>query len=350
MLKCIDNIPAHYTVKDFACEVLQLMVNMPEACAKELTAHLHKATRSYKKLILDLANEEEMNAACDFYLGAASMLIQKPIMLIKPKQVKLAGGHVRYKFFQEYLLESDRNLQDKDFKIRLIFNGVNHYAPFFPKELGDLINSGSKICEVYQDVKQIIGKVPTKAKINGTLQQMSIHLRAAAQIAETVRFECGIGDTTPVSQLPVPLQMGATETILHKCKTADETDETAEGEPAPKCRADGFDRKDTELMPCQCHCGKVFDTSNNLKRHITVIHKNDNWSCSGEWEYDDGSIEPYLQICSDQFALWKHFRTLHQGRYLYYCHIAGCDYGCDQKTEIPKHKLQKHNKKLLYRD
>ena len=58
-----------------------------------------------------------MNSACDFYLGAASMLIEKPIMLIKPKQVKLARGHVKYEFFQEYLLESDSNLQDKDFKI-----------------------------------------------------------------------------------------------------------------------------------------------------------------------------------------------------------------------------------------
>ena len=157
-------------------------------------------------------------------------------MLIKPKQVKLAGGRVTYEFFQEYLLESDRNLQDKDFKIRLIFNGVNHYAPFFPKELGDVINTGyktlKKVREVYQDVKQVIGKIPTKAKINGALQQMSIHLRAAAQIAETVRFECGVGDTTAVSQLPVPLQTGATEPILRKRKRADET--TAEGEPAPK--------------------------------------------------------------------------------------------------------------------
>ena len=67
-----------------------------------------------------------------------------------------------------------------------------------------------------QDVKQIIAKVPTKAKLNGALQQMAIHLRAVAQIAEMVRFECGIGDTTAVSQLPVPLQMGATEPILHK--------------------------------------------------------------------------------------------------------------------------------------
>ena len=84
---------------------------------------------------------------------------------------------------------------------------------------------------MYQDVKQVIGKIPTKAKINGALQQMSIHLRVAAQIAETVRFKCGVGDTTAVSQLPVPLQTGATEPILRKRKCADET--TAEGEPAP---------------------------------------------------------------------------------------------------------------------
>ena len=157
LLKCIDNVPAHYWVEDFAREVLQLLVNTPEACVKEFTAHLYKTMRSYKKLILDLANEEDMNAACDFYLGAASMMIQKPIMLMKPKQVKLTGGHVRYEFFQEYILESDRNLQDKDFKIWLIFNGVNHYAPFFPKELGDVINTGykslKKVREVYQDVK-----------------------------------------------------------------------------------------------------------------------------------------------------------------------------------------------------
>ena len=134
LLKCIVNFPAHYRVEDFACEVLQLLVNTPEACAKELTPHLHKTTRSYQKLILDLANEEEMNSACDFYLGAASILIQKSIMLMKPKQVKLTGGHVRYELFREYLLESDRNLPDKDFKIQLIFNGVNHYAPFYLKE------------------------------------------------------------------------------------------------------------------------------------------------------------------------------------------------------------------------
>ena len=48
-------------------------------------------------------------------------------------------------------------------------------------------------------------------------------------------------------------------------------------------------------------------------------------------------------IAVDKFALWKHFRSIHQGRYLYYCDVEGCDHGADEKTEIPKHKLDKHN-------
>ena len=86
------------------------------------------------------------------------------------------------------------------------------------------MNLGSKtlkkVYNGYQDVKQIIGKIRTKDMINSTLQDMCIHLRAAAQIAKTVRFECSIGDT-PVSQLPRHLQMGATKPILRKRKTAD---------------------------------------------------------------------------------------------------------------------------------
>ena len=134
----------------------------------------------------------------------------------------------------------------------------------------------------------------------------------------------------------------ATEPILRKQKLADET--TAEGKLAPKHRTDGFDCKDCELMPRQCHCGKVFDTTNNLKHHITVIHKNDNWSCSREWEYDDGSVEPCPQICSDHFALWKHFRTLHHSRYLYYCEIAGCD-GCVLNTNC--RNIKRNRKKMI---
>ena len=47
LLKCIDNVPAHYTVQDFAREVLQLLVETPKSCVEKLEKHLEKTTRSY---------------------------------------------------------------------------------------------------------------------------------------------------------------------------------------------------------------------------------------------------------------------------------------------------------------
>ena len=213
LLKCIDNVPAHYTVRDFAREVLQLLVETPKSCAEKLEKHLEKSTRSYQKLCQDLYNEEDMNCGTDFFMGAASILLDIPIMCIKPRQVKLRGGRTDYTFWQEYLREEDKHLQAKDFKVCLVFNGINHYAPFYPKELGNLITTGYKrarqVRDTYQDAKELGKIIPPKVKMNGAVQQMIIHLRAAAQIAESHRFECGVGDTSAVSQLPVPLDTGA---------------------------------------------------------------------------------------------------------------------------------------------
>ena len=302
--------------------------------------------RSYKKLCQDLYNEKDMNCGTDFYMGAASILLDMPIMLIKPKQVKLQGGKIGYNFWQEYLLEEDKNLQVKDFKICLVFYGINHYAPFYPKELGNLINTGYKrmkqVRENYQDIKEVSQKIPKNVKINGAIQQMLIHLRAVAQIAESIRFECGVGDTSSVSQLPMPLDTGASLPSVRKRKQAEETEDTEQ--PPPKHLADGSDRCDTVMMPKQCHCGKVFESDNNLKRHIGILHKNDYWQCSGDMFFDDGSTEHCRHIAVDRFALWRHYRSIHQGRYFYYCDVQGCNYGVDEETEIPKHKLEKHNK------
>ena len=100
-------------MQDFAREVLQLLVETPKSCAEKLEKHLEKTTRSYKKLCQDLYNERDINCGTDFYMGAASILLDMPIMLINPKQVKLQGGRIAYNFWQEYLLEEDKNLQVK---------------------------------------------------------------------------------------------------------------------------------------------------------------------------------------------------------------------------------------------
>ena len=48
--------------------------------------------------------------------------------------------------------------------------------------------------------------------------------------------------------------------------------------------------------------------------------------------FEDGSSKQCEHIGVDRFALWKHFRSIHQGRYLYYCDVEGCDHGADEKN------------------
>ena len=104
LLKCIDNVPAHYKVEDFCRDVFELLVNTPDYCCEKLQPHLDKTERSYQCLVLDLVAGTNMNAVCDFYLGTALLHLDMPIMLIKPKQRMDRRGVVRYEFYQEYLL------------------------------------------------------------------------------------------------------------------------------------------------------------------------------------------------------------------------------------------------------
>ena len=62
LLKCIDNVPAHYKVKDFCRDVFELLVNTPDYCCEKLQPHLDKTKRSYQCLVLDLAAGTNMNA------------------------------------------------------------------------------------------------------------------------------------------------------------------------------------------------------------------------------------------------------------------------------------------------
>ena len=72
---------------------------------------------------------------------------------------------------------------------------------------------------IYQDVKELLDQVPKNTKLNGALTQMAIHLQAGASIADMVRFESGVGDTSSVATLPYPLEMGTPETVLRKRKS-----------------------------------------------------------------------------------------------------------------------------------
>ena len=145
LLTCIDNVPGHYKVEDLSREVFEALVNTPDYYCDKLKCHLDKTERSYQRLVLDLAAGAHMNAACDFYLGAASLHLDMPIMLIKPKQRTNRRGMVHYEFYQEFLFPEDEERSPNEFKIRLVYNGINYYAPFYSKELAEVILDGDPV-------------------------------------------------------------------------------------------------------------------------------------------------------------------------------------------------------------
>ena len=359
LLTCIDNVPGHYKVEDFSREVFEALVSTPDYYCHKLQCHLDKTERSYQRLVLDLAAGAQMNSACDFYLGAASLHLDMPIMLIKPKQCTDRRGMVHYEFYQEFLFPEDEERSPNEFKIWLVYNSVNYYTPFYSKELAEVILDGdpvmAQIQRRYQDVKNVANRLPQNTQINGAVQQICMHMRASALIASTIRFQSGVGDTSPVSQLPFSVDTGVVkEPIVRKRKataaqgsaskkaTTGPTPSTSEqqttGPTAPSFTSPiGSDRTDIELMEHQCHCGMAFDDDIALKRHIKVVHRNNYWACSGEWVWDDGTESRCPQVCRDKFNLWKHFRTQHQDRYLHYCLVDSCNWGTDERTALPQH-------------
>ena len=86
-----------------------------------------------------------------------------------------------------------------------------------------------QIQKMYQDVKNIVKWLPKDTRINRAIQQISMHLRVSALIAGTVRFQSGVRDTSPVSQLPFPVDTGVLkEPVVHKRKSATTTTDTQE--------------------------------------------------------------------------------------------------------------------------
>ena len=169
-----------------------------------------------------------------------------------------------------------------------MYNGVNYYAPFYGKELADLILDGDpvmlQIQKSYQDVKNLVRCLPKNTRINGAIQQLSMHLRVGALIAETVRFQSVVGDTSPVSQLPFPVNTGVfAEPVVCKRKSATTTTDTQEKSAQPLAQPAatgptaakvakvsvtspiGLDRTDIDLLPNQCHCGEAYADAVALK-------------------------------------------------------------------------------------
>ena len=104
-------------------------------------------------------------------------------------------GRVYYEFHEIKMREQDEHLPAHLHKIWLMFNGIDTFIPFMKKEIGNIVNMGvvamRQICDTYTSVKDLVGHIPNQTIIKGTVSDILGHLRAAAKIAATTKFNCG---------------------------------------------------------------------------------------------------------------------------------------------------------------
>ena len=131
LLFCLDNVPVTYDKEQLRDVVVELLVTQPKRCATELNTHLQKTTQSYKQLVLELIEGKEIKVDIFFYFAATRMVLGEPILLIHPTEHISGTSMPYYTFNEEYCIPQDQNIASQDFKIHLVYNGWNHFTPFY---------------------------------------------------------------------------------------------------------------------------------------------------------------------------------------------------------------------------
>ena len=207
VLSMVDNVPRHYTVYNFRDELVDLLVTWVDDVYLQLRPHLEKSSQSYQRLVIDLANGKDFMSGIDFYLAAAHIFLEEPFLIVKARKISTLDSTSMYNIEEHFLLENDRFLNPKNWKMRFTFNGINFVVPFLPTNVGNLWHEGVPILRdiqmVYEDVCSLAKCMPDTKSINAGLQNIKLHLAATAEIAHTTRFSCG-SSRPQITEQPAP--------------------------------------------------------------------------------------------------------------------------------------------------
>ena len=132
----------------------------------------------------------------------------EPILLIRPTEHISGTSTPYYTFDVEYCIPEDRNIPIEDFKIRLVYNGWNHFTPFFPQRVAQIIRKGEpvlrKISHALDELKELSQLVPKKSLLKSGLKSMIEHLDAADTVGRSCNFKFGTAETEMTEDVPLP--------------------------------------------------------------------------------------------------------------------------------------------------
>ena len=166
--------------------------------ATRLATHAGTAGCSFKDLVVNLHERKPFGASLNFYMAAAREYIGEPVLLIIPhhnREKSTFSNPPKYVFMKEYFFEEDSYIGHTNIKLWFVFNGVDHYTPFYQKDAAQIIYAGTPLLKTikqcYTDLKKVLVKVPKESSINVGLKFLHLHMKVASDLAHNISFNAG---------------------------------------------------------------------------------------------------------------------------------------------------------------
>ena len=244
--------------------------------------------------------------------GLFSLLCQIPIGIfvpkVVPKKISTRQGDQEHGGEVYFLHEDDvGSLEDQAyFKVKLAYNGTNHYIPIVPRSSQDFLDYDHEAKYYIKQSKDALYKL------------------SAAQQPD-------VPGTSAQSDFPSALP-----------ETEKEDLPALLPDNSPKITVTHSQLKKAEK---QCFCGEMCASVEELAAHKNLQHigngvgtkpktskPRDLWRCS-----------TCNMACVDNRACWKHYRTAHLKVYIHMCPVENCTEGNDQKDTIVSHIIKDHS-------
>ena len=176
-------------------------------------------------------------------MAAAHKFVGQPVLLVMPCHNPTYRKDVpglKYLFSKHFCFEEDSYVNESDIKLHFVFNSMDYYAPFFQKDVADVICIGAPILKTvkhtYKDLQGLAGKVPQEASINMGLKFLNIHLKAAHDIACNMSFNarfCSVSDTY-MQSLP------GVDPLLPGTVCRGKSDRASSSQDEPACKKNSY--------------------------------------------------------------------------------------------------------------
>ena len=142
VLFCLDNVPETYGKRTVKRRHSRIIGDKAKQMCRRVEMSSAKDNTLLPGISFDLIAQKEMKAGIFFYVAAARLVLGEPILLIRPTEHTSGTSTPYYTFDVEYCIPEDRNIPIQDIKIRLLYNGWNHFTPFFPQRVAEIIRKG----------------------------------------------------------------------------------------------------------------------------------------------------------------------------------------------------------------